>query len=165
MLVSLHRVRTAKSPNSASSPPSDPGQTTRGAGPPPQRGEAFKMLRILILLLVLLVVALYDLAGTLSQYALATSPLYVAIYPIAADDSPVTERISRHSTPSASSPSIGSSHGRRSAIICDRRAGQNPAQSRIARSLRRGARRTPACWRPLCGACGCGTGPGGSAGM
>jgi hypothetical protein len=55
---------------------------------PPRRG-GFKMLRITILLLVLLVVAL----TTWQDRYLTTrwhEPLYVAIYPIAADDSPVT---------------------------------------------------------------------------
>lgn len=54
----------------------------------PRRG-AFKMLRILVLLLVLLLVAL---TAWQDRY-LSTrwhDPLYVAIYPIAADDSPVT---------------------------------------------------------------------------
>jgi hypothetical protein len=61
-------------------------------GPPggaPPRGGGFKMLRILILLLILLVVAL----TTWQDRYLSTrwhDPLYVAIYPIAADDSPVT---------------------------------------------------------------------------
>ena len=64
----------------------------RGAEPPrgvvPRRG-GFKMLRIAILLLVLLLVAL----TTWQDRYLSTrwhDPLYVAIYPIAADDSPVT---------------------------------------------------------------------------
>jgi hypothetical protein len=54
----------------------------------PQRG-GFKMLRIAILLLVLLAVAL----TTWQDRYLSTrwhAPLYVAIYPIAADDSPIT---------------------------------------------------------------------------
>ena len=57
---------------------------------PPRRG-GFKMLRITILLLVLLVVAL----TTWQDRYLTTrwhEPLYVAIYPIAADDSAVTSR-------------------------------------------------------------------------
>src|ERR1700722_19994661 len=64
---------------------------SRGSGPPaaiPQSG-GFKMLRVLILLLVLLAVAL----TTWQDRYLSTrwrSPLYVAIYPIAADESPVT---------------------------------------------------------------------------
>lgn len=52
-------------------------------------GGAFRQLRILILLLVLLVVAL----STWREGYRSTrwhEPLYVAIYPIAADDSPVT---------------------------------------------------------------------------
>jgi hypothetical protein len=51
----------------------------------------FKMLRILVLLLVLLVVAL---SSWQSRYRSRSwrVPLYVAIYPIAADDSPVTLR-------------------------------------------------------------------------
>jgi hypothetical protein len=64
----------------------------RGAEPPrgvvPKRG-GFKTLRIAILLLVLLLVAL-----TIWQDRYLSTrwhdPLYVAIYPIAADDSPVT---------------------------------------------------------------------------
>jgi hypothetical protein len=62
------------------------------AAPPrgkvPQR-SGLKMLRVLILLLVLLLVAV----TTWQQRYLSTrwrNPLYVAIYPIAADDSPVT---------------------------------------------------------------------------
>jgi hypothetical protein len=57
-----------------------------GAAP---SGGGFKMLRILILLLILLAVAL----RTWQDRYLSTrwhDPLYVAIYPIAADDSPVT---------------------------------------------------------------------------
>jgi hypothetical protein len=56
---------------------------------PPSGG--FKMLRILLLLLVLLVVAL---SSWQSRYRSRSwrVPLYVAIYPIAADDSPVTSR-------------------------------------------------------------------------
>lgn len=53
------------------------------------QGGGFKMLRILVLLLVLLFVALM----TWQDHYLSTrwrNPLYVAIYPIAADDSPVT---------------------------------------------------------------------------
>jgi hypothetical protein len=55
----------------------------------PTRGDGFKMLRILILLLVLLVVAL----TTWQERYRSTrwrEPLYVGIYPIAADDSPAT---------------------------------------------------------------------------
>ena len=54
----------------------------------PSRG-GFKLLRILILLLVLLIVAL----STWQDRYRSTrwrEPLYVAIYPIAADESPVT---------------------------------------------------------------------------
>ncbi len=53
------------------------------------RRSGLKMLRIAILLLVLLVVAL----TTWQERYLSTrwhEPLYVAVYPIAADDSPVT---------------------------------------------------------------------------
>jgi hypothetical protein len=53
------------------------------------RRSGFKMLRVLILLLILLLVAV----TTWQQRYLSTrwrDPLYVAIYPIAADDSPVT---------------------------------------------------------------------------
>jgi hypothetical protein len=57
--------------------------------PSPRGG--FKMLRILLLLSVLLVVAL---SSWLSRYRSTRwqVPLYVAIYPIAADDSPATSR-------------------------------------------------------------------------
>ena len=58
----------------------------QSAAPP---GGTFRQLRILILLLVLLVVAL----STWRESYRSTrwrEPLYVAIYPIAADDSPVT---------------------------------------------------------------------------
>ena len=58
----------------------------------PQRsGEGFKSLRILILLLVLLGVAM---STWLDRYRSTRwhAPLYVSIYPIAADDSPVTAR-------------------------------------------------------------------------
>jgi len=53
------------------------------------RREGFRMLRILILLLILFLVAL----TTWQEQYLSTrwrEPLYVGIYPIAADDSPVT---------------------------------------------------------------------------
>jgi hypothetical protein len=70
-----------------------PSRGSRGGGAAPPaaatRGEGFKMLRILILLLVLLFVALM----TWQERYLSTRwqhPLYVSIYPIAADDSPVT---------------------------------------------------------------------------
>jgi hypothetical protein len=56
----------------------------------PSRGE-FKMLRILILLLVLLVVALTTWQDRYRSTRWR-EPLYVAIYPIAADESPVTLR-------------------------------------------------------------------------
>jgi hypothetical protein len=73
---------------------------TPSRGPAPLRGAvppratirpraAFKMLRILILLLILLVVAV----TTCQDRFLTTrwhDPLYVAVYPIAADDSPAT---------------------------------------------------------------------------
>lgn len=64
---------------------------SRSSGPPAAvpRSGGFKMLRVLILLLVLLVVAL----TTWQDRYLSTrwrNPLYVAIYPIAADESPVT---------------------------------------------------------------------------
>lgn len=55
---------------------------------PPARG-GFKMLRILFLLLVLLVVALTTWQDRYRSTQWRT-PLYVAIFPIAADDSPVT---------------------------------------------------------------------------
>jgi hypothetical protein len=68
------------------------GRRGGGAAPPaaPKRGEAFKMLRILVLLLMLLFVALM----TWQERYLSTRwqhPLYVSIYPIAADESPVTQ--------------------------------------------------------------------------
>jgi hypothetical protein len=56
----------------------------------PSRG-GFKMLRILILLLVLLVVALTTWQDRYRSTRWRV-PLYVAIYPIAADESPVTLR-------------------------------------------------------------------------
>ena len=56
---------------------------------PPRGG--FKMLRILILLLVLLVVALTTWQDRYRSTRWR-EPLYVAIYPIAADESPVTSR-------------------------------------------------------------------------
>jgi hypothetical protein len=76
-------------PRGASSRSTAP--TRRGGAPPDavSRRGGFRMLRILILLLVLLVVAL----TTWQDRYLSTrwhDPLYVAIYPIAADDSPVT---------------------------------------------------------------------------
>ena len=59
--------------------------------PPRPSGSGFKTLRIFALLLVLLVVAL---SSWQSRYRSRSwrAPLYVAIYPIAADDSPVTSR-------------------------------------------------------------------------
>jgi hypothetical protein len=68
-----------------------PAKPTHSAKPPPQakRGSSFRMLRILGLLLVLLFVAL----TTWQERYLSTRwqhPLYVSIYPIAADESPVT---------------------------------------------------------------------------
>ncbi len=72
-------------------PPARGGGAKRGGipGDVPQNRSGFKMLRIAILLLILLVVAL-----TAWQDGYRSTrwrePLYVAIYPIAADDSPVT---------------------------------------------------------------------------
>jgi hypothetical protein len=57
-------------------------------GPVPRRG-GFKMLRIAVLLWVLLVVALVSWHDR-HRATRWHDPLYVAIYPIAADDSPVT---------------------------------------------------------------------------
>src|SRR6202046_2260072 len=54
----------------------------------PSRGE-FKLLRILILLLVFLVVALTTWQDRYRSTRWR-DPLYVAVYPIAADESPVT---------------------------------------------------------------------------
>lgn len=62
--------------------------TPRGSLP---RRSGLKMLRVLILLLILLMVAV----TTWQQRYLSTrwrDPLYAAIYPIAADDSPVTRK-------------------------------------------------------------------------
>jgi hypothetical protein len=58
-------------------------------GPVPSRGSGFKTLRVAVLLMVLIVVAF----TTWQDRYLSTrwrNPLYVAIYPIAADDSAVT---------------------------------------------------------------------------
>ncbi len=69
---------------SRSAPPGQPGRAARSSRP-----DGFKTLRILILLLVLLVVAM----KSCQDRYLSTrwhDPLYVAIYPIAADASPAT---------------------------------------------------------------------------
>ena len=66
-----------------------PGSKDRTPGALPKRSD-FKMLRIAILLLVLLAVAL----KSWQDRYLSTrwhDPLYVALYPIAADESPVTQ--------------------------------------------------------------------------
>ena len=73
-------------PPTRGAPPARAAARPRDAQP---RSGGFKMLRILILLLVLLVVAL----TTWQDRYRSTrwhEPLYVAIYPIAADDSPAT---------------------------------------------------------------------------
>jgi hypothetical protein len=59
--------------------------------PPPARVNWFKTIRVTILLLILAVVAT---STWLDQYRATRwrDPLFVAIYPIAADDSPVTRR-------------------------------------------------------------------------
>jgi hypothetical protein len=62
--------------------------TAARGGSPPGSGQ-FKMLRILILLLVLLVVALTTWQDRYRSTRWHV-PLYVAVYPIAADQSPVT---------------------------------------------------------------------------
>ena len=67
--------------------PTDKVARLRDAKPP---GGGFKMLRILILLLILLVVALTTWQDRYRSTRWR-EPLYVAIYPIAADDSPVTQ--------------------------------------------------------------------------
>jgi hypothetical protein len=63
----------------------------RSARPDPNRTGFFRSLRILVLLLILLVVALKTWQD---QYRSRrwSDPLYVSIYPIAADDSEVTRR-------------------------------------------------------------------------
>src|SRR5216684_4498068 len=78
-------------PQRGTSPPRGTAPTRRG-GPPrdavPRRG-GFRMLRILILLVILLLVSV----RTCQDQFFSTrwrNPLFVAIYPIAADDSPVT---------------------------------------------------------------------------
>jgi hypothetical protein len=78
-------------PQRGIAPPRGAAPTRRGGSPRdalPRRG-GFRNLRILILLLVLLLVSV----TTCQDRYLSTrwhNPLYVAIYPIAADDSPVT---------------------------------------------------------------------------
>jgi hypothetical protein len=72
----------------AGSGPVPPRRTTPPRGVTP-RSSGFKIVRVTILLLILLLVAL----TTWQDRYLSTrwhDPLYVAIYPIAADDSPVT---------------------------------------------------------------------------
>src|ERR1700722_7735291 len=66
---------------------------SRGSGPPAAvpRSDGFKMLRVLILLLVLLTVALTTWQDRYRSTRWR-EPLYVAIYPIAADDSAVTSQ-------------------------------------------------------------------------
>lgn len=83
----------AKSTHSASNPPIDVAHVKSVARIPsrtdPQPGAVFKRLRILFLLLVLLMVSLV----TWQDRYLSTrwrEPLFAAVYPIAADDSPVT---------------------------------------------------------------------------
>ncbi len=73
-------------PSRAAGPP----RGSASAGTPRPRGGTFKALRVAILLSILLVVAV----TTWQDRYLSTrwhDPLYVAIYPIAADDSPVTK--------------------------------------------------------------------------
>ena len=67
--------------------PTGAAAPARGGRGPPSGG--FKMLRILVLLLVLLVVALTTWQDRYRSTRWR-EPLYVGIYPIAADDSPVT---------------------------------------------------------------------------
>jgi hypothetical protein len=119
------------------------------------------MLRVALLLGVLLVVAL----TSWQERYLATrwhDPLYVAIYPIAADDSPVTRGY------------LAALDAERFKAIDQffaREAGRyhldtgEPFRTRLRTELQVSARRTPACWRPPCGVCACDTGPGASAGM
>jgi hypothetical protein len=65
------------------------GRAAPSGGARAPRSDSFKMLRILILLLVLLVVALTTWQDRYRSTRWR-EPLYVAIYPIAADDSPAT---------------------------------------------------------------------------
>src|SRR5882724_7489137 len=78
-------------PQRGTSPPRGTAPARRG-GPPghavPRRG-GFRMLRILILLVILLLVSVRTCQDQLFSTRWR-DPLFVAIYPIAADDSPVT---------------------------------------------------------------------------
>ena len=62
---------------------------TRTTSPPPARRTPWRSLRIAILLAVLLLVSVTTCEDRLRSVAWR-QPLYVAVYPIAADDSPVT---------------------------------------------------------------------------
>ena len=109
------------------------------------------MLRILILLLVLLVVAL----STWQDRYRSTrwrEPLYVAIYPIAADDSPVTLRYVAALDAERFKP-IDRFFMREAERY--RLTVSEPVRTRLEANCtisRRSARRMRACWRRLFGA-------------
>ena len=71
-----------------SKPPIEPARTAPPTNPP--AAGALRQLRILVLLLVLLAVSVGHLPGSAIAALAWREPLFVAIYPIAADDSPLT---------------------------------------------------------------------------
>ena len=129
----------------------------------PARG-GFKLLRILILLLVLLIVAL----STWQDRYRSTrwrEPLYVAVYPIAADESPVTLGYVAALDAERFKP-IDRFFMREAGRY--RLTADEPVKTRLRSELhdrRRSARRMQACSRLPGGACGFATGRGGPAAM
>jgi hypothetical protein len=146
-------------------PPSRAGEPRRRSGPPRDtapRRLTFKMLRISILLAVLLVVTL----TTWQERYLSTrwhEPLYVGVYPIAADDSPVTRTYLAALDGERFKPIDRFFTREANGIIWTRANRLERASDPNCKIDRRNVRRTPACWRPPCGACGCATGHGASA--
>jgi hypothetical protein len=128
------------------------------------RGAGFKMLRILILMLVLLSVAV---STCVDRYRTTRwrDPLFVAIYPIAADGSPDTRAYMAGLDAEHFQP-IDRFFAREAARY--RLGTARPVETRLRRNSRKRRRSAPPtaeCSARSGGACGCATGPGGSVAM
>jgi hypothetical protein len=126
---------------------------------PAPRTGTFRQVRILLLLIVLLVVAVTTCE---TRYASTRwrSPLYVAIYPIAADESPVTSAYVEALDGERFKPidRFFEREAKRYGVELD-----DPVKTRLRSPLhanRRSARRMPPSRRPCSGASSCASGPG-----
>jgi len=129
-----------------------PGQRTAACNVPPRgrrhRAAGFKLLRILALLVLLLVAAL---SSWQDRYRSTRwqNPLFVSIYPIAADDSPVTRAYVAALDAGAFKPIDGFFRPRGGRLSsADARADTEPGQDPIE-LRRRSARPALGRWRRL----------------